>query len=118
VLSFALGEYEQAISAGHQALDMQRALLGEMHPDVAGSLQNLAVCCAVVGHIAEALMLLQEAAGIDNHMIDHIFAMSSERQRLAYLAVVRADLEAFLSPVLQRCSSSPEAVQAAANLVL
>jgi tetratricopeptide (TPR) repeat protein/CHAT domain-containing protein len=118
VLAFVLGEHEQAMIFARQALALQRALLGELHPDVAGSLQNLAVCCVATGRTAEALTLMQEAAGIDDHMVDTIFAMGSERQRLAYLAVLRGDLDAFLSLVLQHFSSSPEAVQAAANLVL
>lgn len=118
VLHTTLGEYEQAMSVCRQALEQQRALLGDLHPDVGGSLHNLAVCCAAVGRHEEALALLTQAVVIDDHMVDTIFAMSSQRQRLAYLAVLHADLDAFLSLVLCHFSSSPTAVQAAANLVL
>ncbi len=118
VLHYALGEYEQAISFCRQGLELQRAALGEYHPDVGGSLYNLAVFCAAVGQQAEALGLMREAAVIDDHMVEHIFAMSSDRQRLAYLATLQGDLDAFLSLVLHRFSTSPEAVQAVVDLVL
>lgn len=107
VLHYTLGEHEQALVCGRQALEMQRALLGAQHPDVAGSLHNLAVCCVAAGDTAQAWRLLQEGAALDDYLVEQVFAMRSDRQRLAYLEVLRGDLEAFLSLVQQHFFSTP-----------
>ena len=53
-----------------EALAMQRKLLGNEHPDVAGSLEGLAVVLRAQGKLAEAetmqrevLVMTEEAAG-------------------------------------------------------
>jgi tetratricopeptide (TPR) repeat protein len=56
-----MGDYVQAETHYQQALAIQRTLLGEQHPDIATSLNNLAVLYGDTGNYAQAESLSRQA---------------------------------------------------------
>jgi len=113
-----MGQYEQALPLFQQALEIIGKSLGTDHPDYAASLNNLAISYTATNHPEEALNLMQEAAEIDLKTISKIFSISTDKQRLNYLAQNYYKVEAFLSLVFRHFPNSPEAVQSAYNLIL
>ena len=101
-----------------QALAITQRLFVSNHPDIADSLNNLATLFAATHRYSEALELMKEAAAIEKRLISQAFAASSESDRLAYLQTIRGNFDAFLSLVSQHLHHSPQAKQAALDLVL
>ncbi len=101
-----------------EALTMRKRLFPYEHPDVATSLNNLAGLFAATHRYPEALERMKEAAAIENRLIGQAFAFSSESDRLSYLQLFRANFQGFLSLVSQHLHDSPQAKQAALDLVL
>ena len=64
-----LGEYTQAEPLYEQALEISRRVLGDDHPDTAGSLNNLAVFYYAQRHFAQAEPLLKEAVEIAERVL-------------------------------------------------
>ncbi|QGZ92326.1 CHAT domain-containing protein [Microcystis aeruginosa] len=118
VLYQSMGQYEQALPLFQQALEIIGKSLGTDHPDYAASLNNLAISYTATNHPEEALKLMQEAAEIDLKTISKIFSISTDKQRLNYLAQNYYKVETFLSLVFRHFPNSPEAVQSAYNLIL
>jgi CHAT domain-containing protein/tetratricopeptide (TPR) repeat protein len=118
VLYQSMGQYEQALPLFQQALEIIGKSLGTDHPDYAASLNNLAISYTATNHPEEALKLMQEASEIDLKTISKIFSISTDKQRLNYLAQNYYKVETFLSLVFRHFPNSPEAVQSAYNLIL
>jgi tetratricopeptide (TPR) repeat protein len=118
ILYQSMGQYKQALPLFQQALEIIGKSLGTDHPDYAASLNNLAISYTATNHPEEALNLMQEAAEIDLKTISKIFSISTDKQRLNYLAQNYYKVEAFLSLVFRHFPNSPEAVQSAYNLIL
>ncbi|MBW4544732.1 MAG: CHAT domain-containing protein [Symplocastrum torsivum CPER-KK1] len=112
------GRLAEAEPLLEESLAMSKRLLPGDHPNVAKGLNNLAGLLAATHRYSEALERMKEAAAIENRLINQAFAASSESDRLAYLQLLRANFEAFLSLVYQHLHDSPQAKQAALNLVL
>ncbi|MBI4641678.1 MAG: tetratricopeptide repeat protein [Candidatus Tectomicrobia bacterium] len=61
-----------------QALEIWRTVLGEAHPDYALSLNNLAGLCAATARHDEAMLLMEQAATIDDRMkCRHLLTLQS-----------------------------------------
>ena len=114
----SMGQYLKTIPLLEQALEIRYESLGNKHPHFADSLYNLALLYTATNCPEEALKLMQEAADIDLKTISKIFSISTDKQRLNYLAENYNKVEAFLSLVFQHFPNSPEAVQSAYNLIL
>ncbi|TRU32368.1 MAG: tetratricopeptide repeat protein [Microcystis aeruginosa Ma_MB_F_20061100_S20D] len=114
----SMGEYGEAIPLLQQALKIRHQSLGSQHPHFAYFLYNLALLYTATNHPEEALKLMQEAAKIDLKTISKIFSISTDKQRINYLAENYHKVETFLSLVFQHFPNSPEAVQSAYNLIL
>jgi CHAT domain-containing protein/Tfp pilus assembly protein PilF len=114
----AQGKYAEAEAIYQQVHEIVCGTLGEDHPEYAAWLSNRAVLLAAMDRPAAALELACQAAAIDDRMIGQVFAISSDRQRLAYLQLFQVQLEQFLSLVSRHLPDSPAAVQAAFDLVL
>ena len=114
----SMGEYGEAIPLLQQALKIRHQSLGSKHPHFAYFLYNLALLYTATNHPEEALKLMQEAADIDLKTISTIFSISTDKQRINYLAENYHIVETFLSLVFQHFPNSPEAVQSAYNLIL
>ena len=112
------GDYAAAEPLFRQALEIFRRVFGENHSDVATSLNNLAGLLAATGRTDEALSFIRKAEDITDRAIGQVFAISSDRQRMAYLATLRADLEITLSVVIRSLPATRQAVQTGLDLVL
>jgi tetratricopeptide (TPR) repeat protein len=101
-----------------EALAMNKRLFPLDHPEVARILKNLAGLLAAINRYPEALERMKQATAIENRLISQAFAASSEGERLAYLQTIRSCFDLFLSLVYRHLHDSPQAVQAALDLVL
>jgi len=97
---------------------MRKRLLGDEHPDVAFSLNNLATVLAATNHPEEALSHRIEASNINDQIIRNIFAFSSESDRLSFLDKIRNNFDLFLSLVCNHLANSNRAKLAALDFVL
>nr|WP_275993716.1 CHAT domain-containing tetratricopeptide repeat protein [Argonema antarcticum] len=112
------GRFSEAEWLQLEALALCKDVLGKKHPNIATSLNNLAGLLAATNRATEALTLMCQATEIENGIIHQMFAASSESDRLAYLETIRSNFDVFLSLVNSHLSNSPEAKQAAYDLVL
>jgi CHAT domain-containing protein/tetratricopeptide (TPR) repeat protein len=112
-----VGDRRGAEGLLREALELRRRTLGEVHPRVGLTLVNLAGAVAAE-RPGEALSLLMEAAAIQDQLIGQVFAVGSERHRMAHLEQLQAALAILLSLVLRFLSQDREAVGAALDLVL
>lgn len=114
----AVGRYPEAESLYRQALDIRTAALGEDHPDVAAVLNNLAGLLVATSRENEALELMKRAQSINDRSISNVFSIASESRRLGYLAVLRGEMDAFLSLIAGPLAGSQKAVEDGLDLVL
>jgi CHAT domain-containing protein/tetratricopeptide (TPR) repeat protein len=112
------GRLAEAEPLLEEALAMSKRLFPDDHPTVAKSLNNLATLLAATSRYSEALERMKEAAAIENQLIGQAFTASSESDRLTYLQLFRKTFEAFISLVSRHLHLSPQAAQAALDLVL
>ncbi|MEN6483623.1 MAG: CHAT domain-containing protein, partial [Syntrophobacteraceae bacterium] len=78
----------------------------------------LASLYAATSRPEEALAMMLRAQGINDRLIRNVFTMASEKQRLAYLATLRSEMDSVLSLIAQYLGKSPAAVSAGLDLVL
>ena len=90
------GDTLQSERYGRDALSMRRALLGPKHPLVAQSLLALARTLAVDNRRPEALQAMEEAAEIHDTLVDQVFHLHSDAQRLAFVDTLLGALHAYL----------------------
>ena len=114
----ALGDYVRAEPLYQRALKIREKTLGPDHIDTADSLSTLAWLLVARERFAEALVLLTQAARIRDRMFGQICSFGSEKQRMAYLALVWPDLHIFLSLILSYLLNSKGAIHSALDLVL
>jgi CHAT domain-containing protein/tetratricopeptide (TPR) repeat protein len=113
-----MGRYGEAEPLYRKALEIKIAVLGKDHPDVGTTLNNLAALCAATSRAGEGLELMKQAQSINDHLIRQVFSFASETQRMGYVAVLRGDMDSFLSLISQYLSNSPDAVRDGLDLVL
>ncbi len=97
---------------------MRKRLFQGDHPDVASSLNNLAILLVQTSRPTEALELMKQATEVEDKIISRVFGFSSERERLAHMERNRTTFEWLLSLVLNYLQDSPTAVQTALDVVL
>jgi tetratricopeptide (TPR) repeat protein len=112
------GKLGEAESLYQQALAMSQQLFTSNHPDIAINLNNLALLFATTHCYDQALDYMKRAMVIENRLIHQAFTYSSESDRLAYLQKIRNNFDAFLSLIYQHFPNSPDAIQAALDLIL
>ena len=118
LLCVKMGRYEEAEPLYREALEIYIAVLGKDHPDVATTLNNLAALCAATSREGQALELMKQAESIYDRLIWQVFTFASETQRMGYIAVLRGDMDSFLSLISQYLSNSPAAVADGLDMVL
>lgn len=113
-----VGNYTEAEALLDEALKIQRDSVGESHPQYAVTLGNLAELCASTNRYAEALEWSQQVEAINDQMLGEVFSIGSERRRMAYLARLQTQFEAFVSLIVRCLAHSPTVVQTGLELVL
>jgi CHAT domain-containing protein/Tfp pilus assembly protein PilF len=112
------GSYDRAEELLHQSLTILQNYFISGHPDLAICFRNLGKLSAATGRHRDALQFVQEAVTIDEHTLGQVFAIGSERQRLAYLATLRVPLYSYLSLVVGHLADDPAVLSSAFDLVL
>jgi len=112
------GKLAEAEPLLKQALAMTQRLFAGDHPHVVLSLNNLAGFFALTHRYDQALDYMKQAMAIENRLIHQAFTYSSESDRLTFLQTVRYNFDRFLSLIYQYFPNSPNAIQAALDLIL
>jgi CHAT domain-containing protein/tetratricopeptide (TPR) repeat protein len=112
------GDYARAEPLSRQALEIRCQVQGENHPHCATSLNNLAVLSVAQGRAVEAFDLMRRILAIDERILEQVFSIGSDNQRLAYLRMIQFHLEIFLSLVSRHLAASRAALQAALEVLL
>lgn len=107
-------DYRGAEALFRAALDIDRCLLGEQHPDCAYVLTGLARVLFADGRKAEALAMMQRALDVEQQSLDRVFAFTSEEAMRLYLDTVAGSLELLVS----MAADYPESVPAALTWTL
>ncbi|WP_052418737.1 CHAT domain-containing tetratricopeptide repeat protein [Methanolacinia paynteri] len=118
LLYHSMGDYTAAEPLYRQAMEIRRNAFGEEHPDYASSLKNLAWLLVKQDKPDNALTLMQKASQIERKMIQQIFSIVSEKQRMEYLKSIQDDLDTYLSLVHQHFAADEQVVQEALDLIL
>jgi CHAT domain-containing protein/tetratricopeptide (TPR) repeat protein len=94
-----LGQRREAVALYERALAIMERVLGPRHPYTSRVLNNLARVEAADGHLDRAFTLMRRAQAIDAASIEPIMAVTSDTQKLKYLATLEATLHDFQSLV-------------------
>lgn len=111
-----MGQYQKAETLLRQALEIQKRVLGENHPNYALSLNHLAVLLAVTGRNEQAMEVLVHTLQVEQRNIEQIFGFTSETGMKAYLAKINGSVEMLVD--LARKSTRPQEVQLALTWTL
>jgi tetratricopeptide (TPR) repeat protein len=119
ILYQAKGEYDRAEPLYLRSLKIREALFGKAgHPNLVGTLTNLALTYAKQRKIALALPLLQQAIDIENLWLTNVLAINDTEQRLKELDRRQPQIEYLLALTQQSFPNDPAAITAAFNAVL
>ncbi|MEO0969571.1 MAG: tetratricopeptide repeat protein, partial [Cyanobacteria bacterium J06639_18] len=113
----AQGKYETAEKYYTLALSLRTKLLGENHPDVAFSLNNLATLWAATQRFTEALSYRIRASEIYDRLIRNVLAFSSENDRLALIDKIRGGFDLFVSLIYQHLANKSK-LRSSKDLIL
>jgi CHAT domain-containing protein/Tfp pilus assembly protein PilF len=112
------GKYAEAESLFKRALDINEKVLGKEHLDAVSSLGHLAVLYTAKGDLVQAInsQSLANAAGERN--LTRNLVIGSERQKLAYLAILSQQTDQTITIHLRHAPDDPTARNLAATLIL
>ncbi len=116
----ALGQNPKAYIYLTNSLRLGRQILGDVHPQLAVTLYNLAALCTAKWHDSDCspLDLMKEANAVDDLVIDQVFSRSSETERLRFLGTRFPHYHIFLSFTLHQMHNGNSApIQEAYELV-
>jgi CHAT domain-containing protein len=108
------GQYSEAIPLVERMLTLYQNLHGEEHPDVAISLNHLAVLYSQLGDIDNTLTFLQQGLNVEDYNLAANLAAGSNRQKRDYLQTLSRSTNFALSFHLHSAPNHPQA----ANLAL
>jgi CHAT domain-containing protein/tetratricopeptide (TPR) repeat protein len=112
------GEYSKAEPILQKTLDIRRKLLGENHPHYYNSVLTIGNLYRATNQQNKAFYFLEESTKIADRMIDLVFSISSDRQRMLFLKLLESGFHSFLSLILHEFSQNSDAIEAALNLIM
>jgi CHAT domain-containing protein len=106
------GDYAAAESLIRSVLSVRERVLGEEHPDILLSVNSMAAVLAKLGDDQQTMALYRQGHTIEESLIENVFAVSSERERFAFLATQERERNAFLTFCVERMpgESAAEAI--------
>jgi CHAT domain-containing protein/Tfp pilus assembly protein PilF len=110
-------EYPRALQLYERACAIRAKRLGPAHPETVTSLNNLATLYMSTEQPYKALEMFQRAVTAEQHTLTHVFAVTSERQKLQFLRTSRPDVIA-LSLIRRHLSHDTAAVRFGLDLIL
>jgi CHAT domain-containing protein/Flp pilus assembly protein TadD len=117
-LNKQMGRFSEAREGFEQALWITKNTVGEQNESYFATLHNLALLETADNNPLKALSLFQWAEEINLKIIEQVFLVSSDNQRLDYLQRNYYHLEMFLSFVWQYLPNYKEAILFAYDYVL
>jgi CHAT domain-containing protein/Tfp pilus assembly protein PilF len=112
------GEYVKAESFFHRVLTIRKKALGAENPRVANALNDLAALYMAKGEFDKAISFQSSANSIAERNLALNLAFGSERQKLAYLALLSRQTDQTLSLHLRNAPNDTTACRLAAALIL
>jgi len=91
------GKYAAALPMAQRALALREQALGPAHPDVATSLNNLAVLALAQGDPTHAVLLRTRSSAIRERTLTLMLTLGTEAQKLASATTLRADTNGIVS---------------------
>jgi CHAT domain-containing protein/Tfp pilus assembly protein PilF len=117
-LYWNMGNYQKAEPLLQRALAIFEKVLGKEHPDVATSLNNLAVLYQAQGNSDRALEFGRQGMDIEEHNLDILLAVGSERQKQDYMTTVSGTTDATISLHIQSAPNNLQASRLAFTTIL
>jgi CHAT domain-containing protein len=87
--SYSEDDREQALLMQERSLKIRQRVLGPEHPDTLQSLQRLALAALVQGQYDKALIVARKAMFAQARLLQRIFSLTDEQQRLDFRATVK-----------------------------
>jgi tetratricopeptide (TPR) repeat protein len=115
---YALGRYGETERFLKRALTIREQKLGQDHPDVAQTLNNLALLSARQGRWGEAWKRFLQARESERGVIFQALGMGSQRQQLAFMSTLWPRLEQTLALADMHLRQDPKVVRSACELWL
>jgi CHAT domain-containing protein/Tfp pilus assembly protein PilF len=112
------GDYAKADPLFRRALAIWEKSLGPNHPHIVESLNNIAMLYMVNGDIAQAITFQSRANVVSERNLALNLATGSERQKLAYLALLSKQTDFTLSLHSQAAPNDPQALSLAFTTLL
>src|SRR6266536_1826890 len=113
-----LGKYAEAEPLYKRALDIREKSLGNDHPGTVIDLNCLSALYMAKGDLAQAVKFQSRAnAGSERDLVANL-VIGSERQKLAYLAILSDETDRILSLHLRYAPNDPAAGALAATMIL
>ena len=113
-----MGEYDLALALFDDALEIRKATLGVDHPDTAISFNNLGIWHESVGNYGQALDFFLEALAIEDRVINNLFSVVSEEQKLMFSQANQGSYQAALSLINRQFPDDQAKLRAGLQLVL
>jgi CHAT domain-containing protein/Tfp pilus assembly protein PilF len=117
VLYHQTREYPRALQLHERVYVIRVKRLGPEHPETVTSLNNLATLYMSMEQPYKALEMFQRAVAAEQHTLAHVFAVTSEQQKLQFLHTSRPDVIA-LSLIRRHLSHDTAAVRFGLDLIL
>jgi CHAT domain-containing protein/Tfp pilus assembly protein PilF len=112
------GNYVKAEPLFQRALAIREKVLGPRHPRVAESLSDLAMHYMAKGDLVQAITFQSRANAVTEHNIALNLRTGSERQKLAYLAILSKQTDLTISFHLRYLPNDLTARNLAATMIL
>jgi CHAT domain-containing protein/Tfp pilus assembly protein PilF len=113
-----MGDYEKAEPLLKRSLAIREKALGPDHPDIAMSLNKLAFFYGIKGRNQKSLDLFQRGLAIEDRVIQNIFTIASEKQKLGFVKTLSGNFNAVLSFIHQKSCNDQEALRMGLNIIL
>ncbi len=117
LLYYRMGNYKDALPLYERSLEIHKNVFGINHSKTVNSLLMVGILLICIGDINTAFQMMLQSSSIQLKLIAQIFKISSEKQRLTHFQKNYYNFEIFISVVYQYFSNSPEAIQAAFELI-
>jgi CHAT domain-containing protein len=111
-------DFQKAEYIYRKVLDIRKKVLYKNHPDIAQSMFNLGILFLEGGQIEQALAIIKEQFLVEDNVLQDVFSVSSEQERLAYVMKLRQTLDTFLLMFMNYSSDEPKAICLAFDIVL
>lgn len=112
------GQYKKAEPLLLETVEIRKKIFGEFHPKYLVAFDNLASFKITTGRVQEGFLMKREVGHNIDKLIDRIFSITSEDQKIAYISTWKSHLDSFISLVFQHCPENKDAINDAFSYVL